>query len=915
MKKLIFALVYLFLAVPCAAGIITVDDNGPADFNNIQAAINVAVDGDIIIVATGTYIGPGNRDIDFLSKAITVRSTDPNDPNITTATIIDCNSLSSYPRPIPIPTPYFRGFYFNRGEDANSIVSGFTITNGIAIVCNESSPTINNCAITGNAPWGGIVCHNSRPKIIYCTITGNSASLWGGGIYCSDSYPIINSCTITSNSPSGICCRDNSSPTIINCTITGNSGGIYCNNSSPTIINCTITGNSGGGIYCLDNSSPAITNCTITGNSVELDGGGIYCETDSNATISNCTITNNSASRDGGGIYCNESSPTISNCTVTGNSTKRDGGGIHCSTSSPTITDCNIIGNSADRGGNIFCDNSSPTIMNCIITGNGLSYSGLSTIHCDYKSSPIITGCIIRDSNTIGIYCGSGIPIITNCTIRNNNNSGIFCRGNPIINNCTISGNSADRGGGIYCYYHSSPTITDCNISGNSANHGGGIWGCSGPITNCTINYNSANYLGGGIFECDGPITNCIITGNSANVEGGGLDGCGGPIKNCTITGNSAKSGGGLLACDGSITNCTIANNSASNYGGLAYCRGPIKNSIIWSNWPDQIVGRIITITCSDVQGGYPGEGNIDADPCFIEHGYWVDANDPNIIVEPNDPNAVWLDGDYRLLFNSPCIDTGDPNYMAEPNETDLDGNPRVFDGNRDGTAVVDMGAYEYQNTPPVAVAGPNQSVYAWLDGFADVALVGSASYDDDNDVLDYYWSWTINGNTYEANGINPTIKLPVGIHTIELVVDDGIDLSEADYCTITVIKAIRGRLMLSPNVLQTKSHGKWIIATLFIPPVPGEKVNTTMPLRLYPGGIEAKYQRISRYGFSRFAPSLALAFFDRQQVIDALGPGRFEVDVVGKFLSGRYFFGSDTIRIIAPPPRPKPPPLKPPRH
>jgi hypothetical protein len=81
----------------------------------------------------------------------------------------------------------------------------------------------------------------------------------------------------------------------------------------------------------------------------------------------------------------------------------------------------------------------------------------------------------------------------------------------------------------------------------------------------------------------------------------------------------------------------------------------------------------------SDIQGGWPGEGNIDSDPCFADPGHWADANDPNVAVEPNDPNAVWVDGDYHLKsqagrwdpnsgtwvqddVTSPCIDTGDPN-------------------------------------------------------------------------------------------------------------------------------------------------------------------------------------------------------------------------------------------------------------
>ncbi|MHC4160149.1 MAG: choice-of-anchor Q domain-containing protein, partial [Planctomycetota bacterium] len=66
------------------------------------------------------------------------------------------------------------------------------------------------------------------------------------------------------------------------------------------------------------------------------------------------------------------------------------------------------------------------------------------------------------------------------------------------------------------------------------------------------------------------------------------------------------------------------------------------------------------------------------------------DANDPNIIVGPNDPNAIWVDGDYHLLPNSPCIDAGDPNYVPEPNETDLDGKPRIVNDR------IDMGAYEF---------------------------------------------------------------------------------------------------------------------------------------------------------------------------------------------------------------------------
>ncbi|MBA7646107.1 hypothetical protein ES703_53868 [subsurface metagenome] len=97
------------IAMGCATAegrVIYVDDDGTAEFDNIQAAINDANDGDTVIIADGTYTGDGNRDIDFLGKAITLRS--ENGPE---NCIIDCNGSE---------TGYHRGFYFHNGEDSNS---------------------------------------------------------------------------------------------------------------------------------------------------------------------------------------------------------------------------------------------------------------------------------------------------------------------------------------------------------------------------------------------------------------------------------------------------------------------------------------------------------------------------------------------------------------------------------------------------------------------------------------------------------------------------------------------------------------------------------------------------------------------------------------------------------------------------
>jgi len=124
-------------------------------------------------------------------------------------------------------------------------------------------------------------------------------------------------------------------------------------------------------------------------------------------------------------------------------------------------------------------------------------------------------------------------------------------------------------------------------------------------------------------------------------------------------------------------------------------------------NWAGYTFTAAISVGYSDVEGGYEGvyaetdctvnwgEGNIDLDPYFVNPGYWADANDPNIIVEPNDPNAIWIDGDYHLLRTSPCIDAASDANVC----TDIEGNVRPFDfpgvDNNGELPDFDMGVYE----------------------------------------------------------------------------------------------------------------------------------------------------------------------------------------------------------------------------
>lgn len=403
-------------------------------------------------------------------------------------------------------------------------------------------------------------------------------------------------------------------------------------------------------------------------------------------------------------FHNNEDANSVLNGLTIHNGYESSGGAIYCDNSSPTIINCVLVGNSADWGGGMYCLNCSPTVVNCTFADNSANYGGGLR---NLNSSTTVTTCTFTGNSVVNWgggmtnrNCTSSLTV-TNCTFTNNSaNWGAGMRNydtNSTVTNCTFTNNSAtDRGGGMDNVDGSNPTVTNCSFTGNSAaNLGGGMDnspGCNPIVTNCIFSRNSATFGGGGIdnaYANNPTITNCIFSGNSALNYGGGMNNFNGSnptVTNCTFTGNSAANGGGMynsLSSSSTLTNCIFWANSAT---GL-------------TDESAQVTGgtRIINYSC--VQGWtgiLDGIGNIGADPCFVDPGHWADANDPNVAVEPNEPNAIWVEGDYHLLPGSPCINTGDPNYMAGPDEIDIDGQTRVFDGR------IEMGADEF--VPPIQV-------------------------------------------------------------------------------------------------------------------------------------------------------------------------------------------------------------------
>ena len=163
-------------------------------------------------------------------------------------------------------------------------------------------------------------------------------------------------------------------------------------------------------------------------------------------------------------------------------------------------------------------------------------------------------------------------------------------------------------------------------------------------------------------------------------------------ISNCLIAGNRVNNhlAGSTVYCEDSnnaFANCTIADNYTGQYGTNIYLEDSnsiISNCIVRGYTQDQILvmsGNDPIVAYSNIQGTWPGTGNIDIDPSFSDQGYWANSTDPSLLPrEPNEPGVIWLPGDYHLLsrvgrwnpitefwvlddFTSPCIDKGDPAY------------------------------------------------------------------------------------------------------------------------------------------------------------------------------------------------------------------------------------------------------------
>lgn len=560
----------------------------------------------------------------------------------------------------------------------------------------------------------------------------------------------------------------NFSLTLDNLVVTNGSavdgGGIFVSGGELTLINSEVrqnnASNNGGGIFLNTLGTVTLASGEVSQNTAVAGGGGIYIMT--GLLVQAGGVIQNNSAPTGGGIYANLPGATyvLNEGLVQQNSStalETGGGGVYVAQGTVTMNGGQISENSGARGGGIESANGKIFINGGVIRENQAQFGG--GVYLSFPEAFLTQngGEISHNvSNSIefgggGVYGFQGSMALTGGLISYNtavaDGGGINIRfGDLTITGGEIVHNQAGgQGGGIFVE-EAELSITHLQLGNNAAVEGGGLYLdtlANLDLSQTAVYSNTASFNGGGLLlKGSALLTNATVSSNQAQINGGGLwlEAGSTTLNNVTVGENTAASGGGLFNNSAVVYlhNSLLAANVADP--------GPnCSGSAFTSNGYNLIQDEADCSLAGDVTGNILGQDPL-LEPLTLYNG------------------STYI---YPLAAASPAVDAGDP---LDCPTNDQHGRTRPLDGSMNGTAVCDIGAFEYGIPLRVAdvtvTEGDSGAAMAnfpvSLDFAAPVTMTVAYASSDQNGVAGVDYTAVSDTLTFSPGETDKTIAVPI---------------------------------------------------------------------------------------------------------------------------------------------------------